>query len=177
MWSAFIQTSEVGKIANFPPASKKIESLTCAWTEFWDIQSLLRRKRGLKMRFGKLNAGNTSRVCFSQIVLRTHTALIGMMPQFNQPATCLLRKTTGSICSAAGCWVEMFFVFCELWLIVDGALFFTVAVLVEGGGIGLRPAALAKNALFVSHVGSWEKRMTITNIILSFRQCSPLTWK
>lgn len=104
-------------------------------------------------------------------------ALIGMVPQLNQPATCLLRKTTGSICSAAGCWVEMFFVFCELWLIVDGALFFTVAVLVEGGGIGLRPAALAKNALFVSHVGSWEKRMAVTNIILSFRQCSPLTWK
>lgn len=30
-------------------------------------------------------------------------ALIGMVPQLNQPATCLLRKTTGSICSAAGC--------------------------------------------------------------------------
>lgn len=30
-------------------------------------------------------------------------ALSGMVPQFNQPATCLLRKTTGSICSAAGC--------------------------------------------------------------------------
>ena len=42
-------------------------------------------------------------------------------------------------------------------MVVTGVLFFTVVELVVGADGGLRPAALAKKALEVSHVGSWEK--------------------
>ena len=44
---------------------------------------------------------------------------------------------------------------------VMGVVFFTVVEVEAGVDAGVRPAALAKNALDVSHVGSYEKENTI----------------
>lgn len=83
------------------------------------------------------------------------------MSQSYQPATCLLRNTTGSICSAGGGWLGPFFTVCVLWPLGIGVLFFTVVELEAGAVGGLRPAALAKKALDVSHDGSCEKENKI----------------
>lgn len=50
--------------------------------------------------------------------------------------------------------MELFLAVCDVGPLVTGVLFFTVAGLETGAVGGLRPAALAKKALDVSHVGS-----------------------
>lgn len=89
-------------------------------------------------------------------------------PQAYQPATCLLRNTTGSICSVACGWLVPFLTVCELGMLVTGVLVFAAVGLETGADGGLRPAALAKKALEVSHEGSYKKTQNIKKCLWFF---------